>query len=307
MSAIPVFFTSLSRIRSSFAVAVLAAILMMLATHALGDVVVGPLSGTSADGNPIAVSAQLAVTGTLLTITLNNVSSVNTSKTSDVLSSMYFDIRSMSGTNVFRPTLSYLSGTGTVYQVFKTGPDTLIGGYNLRGVNDGDNTWQYRSMNAAGAPFLGFGIGTVGNNTYGPNNGFTPAIVDQISFGIYRGNGMNPNIAPTDGNLDGRLLVVNSGTFRFGISGTRAGGGSFTETDIAPEFVFGFGTNPDSVIVVPEPGSVVLVGGCLATLSLAIRRRQWLTGQAKRRIRLPSGSRATSSRNPSACTSGVPV
>lgn len=296
----------MSRIRSSFAAAAVAAVLVLLATHAFGDVFVGPLTGTSADGNPIAVSAQLAVSGTLLTITLNNVSSVNTSKTSDVLSSMYFDIKSMSGTNVFRPTLSYLSGTGTVYQVLKSGPDTLIGGYDLKAVNDGADTWQYRSMNATVAPFLGFGIGTVGNNIYAPSNGFTPAIVGQIGFGIYRGNGMNPNIAPADGNLDGRLLVVNSGTFRFGLSGTTAGGGSFTETDISPEFVFGFGTNPDSVIVVPEPGSLVLVGGCLATLSLAIRRRQWLTGQAKSRMRLPSGSRATSSRKPSACTSGAP-
>jgi len=290
----------MSRIRSSFVAAVLAAVLMILATHAFGDVVVGPLSGTSAAGNPIGAGARLTISGTLLTITLDNTSSVNTSKTADVLSSMYFDIRSLSGTSVFRPTLSYLSGTGTVYQVFKTGPDTLIGGSNLKAVNDGDNTWQYRSMNATAAPFLGFGIGTVGNNNYAPDNGFTPALVGQISFGIYRASGANPNITPGDGNLDGRLLVLNSAIFRFGISGTTAGGGSFTETDISPDFVFGFGTSPDSIVVVPEPGSLALACCCLVTLGLVAGRRQWLTGQANRRMRLPSGSLTTSSRNPSA-------
>ena len=159
----------MSRVAASFAMAVLTAILVCLATHAFGDVVVGPLSGTSASGNPVGVTARLSISGTLLTITLDNTSSVDTSKTADVLSSMYFDMRSVSGTNVFRPTLSYLAGTGTVYQVFKNGPDTLIGGADLRAVKDGDNTWQYRSMNAATAPFLGFGIGTVGNNTYAPD------------------------------------------------------------------------------------------------------------------------------------------
>lgn len=295
----------MSRIRSSFAAAALAAILMLLAAHALGDVVIGPLSGTSADGNPVAVSTRLTVTGTLLTITLDNASSVNTSKTSDVLSSMYFDIKSVSGTTVFRPTLSYLSGTGTVYQVLKTGPDTLIGGSNLRATNNGDDTWQYRRMDAAAAPFLGFGIGTVGNNNYSPDNGFTPALVGQISFGIYRASGPNPNVTPGDGNLDGRLLVLNSATFTFGISGSTASGGAFTESDITPNFAFGFGTSPDSIIVVPEPASVVLACCCLVTLGLGARRRQWFTGQANRRMRLPSGSLTTNSRNPSACTAGA--
>ena len=293
-------FHTFSRIRSSLLFAALVTALTMFAACAFGGIVVGPLSGTSAAGTPVGVTASLVLSGTVLTITLDNTSSVNTTKTADVLSSMYFDIRSVSGTNVFRPMLSYLSGTGTVYQVFASGPDTLIGGYNLKAVNNGDNTWQYRSLDAAAPPFLGFGIGTVGNNNYAPDNGFTPAIVDQISFGIYRASGMNPNITPSDGNLDGRLLVWNTATFRFGVSGTAAGGGSFQETDIAPEFVFGFGTNPDSTIIVPEPGGLFLACGCLATLGLVAGRRQWFVGQAKRRSRLPSGSRITSSRKPSA-------
>ena len=292
---------ALSRIRSSLLFAAVATALTMLATCAFGDVVIGPLSGTSASGNPVGVSANLVLSGTVLTITLDNTSRVDTKKSADVLSSMYFDITSVSGTNVFRPTLSYLSATGTVYQVFKSGTDTLLGTYDLKATKNGDNTWQYRTMDPAASPFLGFGIGTVGNNNYSPNNGFTPAIVDQINFGIYRASGPSPDITPTDGNLDGRQLVWNRATFQFGVSGTTADGKSFTEANITPEFTFGFGTSPDSTLaLMPEPDGFVLVCSCLATLGLCACRRQWFVGQAKRRSRLPSGSRTTSSRNPSA-------
>jgi len=252
-------------------------------------------SGSTSGANPvpIAAQAQLALSGTTLSVVLSNVSPGSSSSADQMLSSFYFDIVR----NGIRPTLTYESSSGFVWQLISNAPDepynytppavaggpgtyTLATGTvahvpsDLKAVKDNDRTWQFRSMNDASAPFLGFGIGTVANATFGGGggNGFTESIVgpsgpEFIAFSIYK----NGDIQPVGAPVQNQFLVLNSATFTF----SSAALADYTEADISPRAVFGFGTGPDTVLVVPEPGSLALlaaaglVGGCTC-----LRRRR---------------------------------
>ncbi|MGB8853989.1 MAG: XDD4 family exosortase-dependent surface protein [Pirellulales bacterium] len=257
------------------AVTVFCVVMVSLLQNASASIVF-PVSGTSAAGNPVSFSATLAISGSTLTVQLDNTSPVNSTDATDVLTSFYFDI--LSGTN--RPTLNYTSASGSLFLV-RSGTTDLPYSYtpqtftqvsgslsDIRAVNNGDNSWQFRTMNASVAPQLGFGIGTVGNNTFSPN-GFTTQIVGQgntmINFAIYRGGDINPN-----GVLNNKYLVKNTATFTFtGLTG-------YTEANIVDKVVFGLGTTPDSTLTVslPEPGALALaaVGTVLLAAGRTLRR-----------------------------------
>jgi len=246
-----------------------------LADRALGSIEF-PISGTSAAGNPVSFAATLSIADNTLSIQPDNKSPVNSAHAADVLTSFYFDI--VSGTS--RPTLTYQSATGLLFLV-RTGttdlpyvytPQTSTQGSgtasDIRAVNNGDNSWQFRTMSVASQPNLGFGIGTVGNSVFSPN-GFTPKVVGQgntmINFAIYRGGDIDPN-----GVLNDRYLVKNTATFTF------TGVGGYTEANIVDKVVFGMGTGPDSTLAVslPEPGGYGLLAAAAAVLAArrALRR-----------------------------------
>lgn len=236
-----------------------------LTNRALGSIVF-PVSGTSAAGNPVSFAATLSIAGNTLTVQLDNQSPVHSVDAADILTSFYFDI--VSGTS--RPTLAYASASGFLYLV-RSGTTDLPYSYtpqtftqasgtasDIRAVNNGDNSWQFRTMAAASPPNLGFGIGTVGNSGLSPN-GFTTQIVGQgntmINFGIYRGGDIDPT-----GVLNNKYLVKNTATFTFtGVTG-------YTEANIADKVVFGMGTIPSSTLTVslPEPGACALLGSAAA-------------------------------------------
>lgn len=268
-------FLSRSLLLSTIASALAVAAVVLAPRPAAGDVVF-TASGTSSLGTPVAFQALLSIDGDNLEIVLDNLSPKDTTDAADVLTSFYFDI--WNGTT--RPTLSYESASGYVYQVKKgLGNDVPV--YytppmppvpaanklsNLKAENPGDASWQFLKMDPAYAPRLGFGIGTVANNALSPN-GFTPGVVgpsgnDFINFGIYKtaGGDIDPN-----GVLNNKYLVKNTATFNF------TGVGGYKETDIRPKAVFGLGTGPDSIVVVPEPGGIVIASGAL----LAVWRARW--------------------------------
>lgn len=243
----------------------------------------------------VSGSAQLSISGTTLTVVLANTSPTNTNFKDEALSSFYFDIAR--GTQ--RPTLTYLSADGPLYQILSSGSDTRYsytppatqnqngtftlgaGSSNLMATKPGDGTWQLKSMNAAVSPFLGFGIGTVGNNDLSPNN-FMGNWVNgpknisgdaMISFSIYRST-TGGDISPAT-SLDKQYLLMNSGTFRFGLD--TKGGITWSEADIRKEAVFGFGTLPEGkIFVAPEPSAYALT--LLGAAAVACGRRFRRTG-----------------------------
>jgi len=251
------------------------------------------LSGSGVGVNPISAAAifEFGPGGdtNLLDITLINTSTVPTRYPADVLTSFYFDIcKPGRGGAMISPTLGYVSAVGRVYQVQSgTGNDIpavyfpplppsttgtffqpLPGTSDLQALNNGANTWQFKMMDTGSAPFLQYGVGTVGNSTTGttgyvwsPNN-FEAQKVGQGEFGIYSGE------SPTLQNqLENRYLVSGSITFRFsGVYG-------FGEECIK-DAMFGFGTSPDAVIHLPEPAGLAACGLLAAALLGALSRQR---------------------------------
>ena len=107
--------------------------------------------------------------------------------------------------------------------------------------------WQFRGdLDAMQNPFLGFGIGTVGNSGLSPN-GFDGALVSPVDFAIYKGEITTQPLVNPD------RLVKEMAAFTFtGLAG-------FTELDIADAFAFGLGTAPDSLLT-PEPATMAIMG-----------------------------------------------
>lgn len=208
-------------------------------------------SGVSAKGVDVTFTAELTILDDELTVVLTN-NSKESLNPDDLLGSFYFDIVDDSAV---RPNLVYSSAVGDVYLASKTGDEVLQAGTDIMAVDPGDNSWMFATMDEMQNPYLGFGIGTVGNSNLSPNN-FSGNIVDGVDYAIYVGD-------ITTQNLDGKLLVKDTATFVFtGLTG-------FSEADIAPQFAFGLGTAPDSLIT-PEPATMVL----LMMGSLIVRKRK---------------------------------
>jgi hypothetical protein len=211
-------------------------------------------SGTSAKGVDVTFQAQLTLIDDNLTITLTNDSPVDSLNPDDLLGSFYFDIVNGDGD---RPGMMYVSAAGDTWKGVKNGADVLLeAGADLRALAPGDNSWQFKPINAAYIPNLGFGLGTVGNSGLSPN-GFDGNIVDGVDFAIYKGE------ITTQPLTNPSVLVKETAVFIFsGLTG-------FTEADIQPMFAFGLGTAPDSLLV-PEPATMLLLG--LGGLLLRKRR-----------------------------------
>ncbi len=138
-------------------------------------------------------------------------------------------------------------------------------------MKSGDETCQFKPTNADVMPFLGFGIGTVGNSEF-QGNGFDTDVVGKgksmINFSIYHGGDIQPN-----GNLKEAYLLQNTATFTFAFTDNNP----WSEADIRPNAVFGFGTSPDGkVVVVPEPSAyaLALVGAAALACRCAWRHKR---------------------------------
>lgn len=191
--------------------------------------------GTSSQGTDISVQADVDISGDTMTIELTNNSPDGSFYQVDVLSSFYFDVfRENDGS---RPTLTLTGMSGDVYTIDVDGPDVLKGDLSAQ---TGEASWILQTMNPAYVPYVGFGIGTVGNSAL--YNNF-PAM-DGIESGIVAGE-----VTAGHNSLEGWDLVRTSATFNFiGLTG-------YTIDDFGP-VAFGFGTGPD--LLTPVPGAVLL-------------------------------------------------
>jgi len=280
-----------------------AAILATLSSPAAGAVSFFG-SGTSSAGTPVAVQADLTLSGTTLTLVLSNVSPTPSVFADDVLSSFYFDIVK----NGVRPTLNYTLAEGLVWQVRSDAPDLPINSEpsptvgnlptftvatgtvlhvpsDLRGLKPIDQTWEFRPMDTTASPFLGFGLGTVANSLFAPLNGFDGDIVgppgpDFIAFGIYKDSLVMPEGKP----MNGQYLVRDTATFVF----TSPELADYTPADIVPMVLFGLGTNPDTILTVPEPAGLAglaAAGVGMAAWGVVRRRRRRAAATCRRKSR----------------------
>ncbi len=218
-------------------------------------------SGTSSVGTPVSFEADFTLSGDALTIVLRNTSPGPSTAPNDTLSSFYFDI--FNGTT--RPDLTLMNAAGDVYldDVLQTANANLIASSSYKG------PWQFKDTDETTFPFLGFGIGTVGNNTAippnplplitDPDNQFQGSLVDGIDYSIYAGDDVTQNKLVTS------LLVKEMAVFTFsGMTG-------YTEADIGP-IAFGMGTGPDSLQFVPLPAATLLGMLGLGVAGLKLRK-----------------------------------
>lgn len=257
---------------------------LLSASPSFGSVIYTGTSVVFSGTAPSGVSARATFTvdpanSDVLQLLLENTSPSPTAAPSDLLTSVYFNVLSGVTTGTSAP-LTYQSASGQVYLALRTMPDKPAtyapppppGGTvtypavptlsNLQAFNPGDNTWQFKTglSLVASQPPLAFGVGTVGNSTLTPNN-FNGNIVNGFDFGIYVGD-------VTTQNLNNTLLVKNSANFAF------AGFQDFTLAQVSPHAVFGFGTSPECIISVPEPGTLSLAAFGLLAAILTMRRRR---------------------------------
>lgn len=271
---------------------------LLFATAASATTITFTESGTSAEGTPLTVSATLATAAdaggpnNALMITLRSFGAPS-KHAADILTSFYFNIADPN--DGVRPTLTYVSATGVAWEV-RAGaandtpvswtPQTWTPGSsapsNLVAVNDFDEGWQFKTISPPpNFPGLGFGIGTVGNSDIasfipGATGTFDGQVVrgvapgSMINLGIYS-VGSGSDIDPV-GVLDGSRLVRSEAVFRFTSDKDLD---SLTQTWVQGNVTFGFGTNPDSVLL-PEPGTLAMLGsaGLVALGSLARRARR---------------------------------
>ncbi len=240
----------------------------------------------SNSAGPVSVQATLwtdpSLPGTL-NLLLQNTSTAATIAPAGLLTSFYFGAYSGT-TSGSAPGLTYVSGSGQVYQPVKNGgdvpgvyvPPASAGGSgtftpfasglsNLVATKKGDDTWQFRSglSLVASEPPLNFGIGTAGNNSLTPNN-FNGDVVGGNDFGISVGDASTQNLQSVG------LLVRQSAWFRF--AGFTAP--AWTIGNIPNHAVFGLGSGPDVIISVPEPGTMPLAAiGVVAAMGAWLRRR----------------------------------
>jgi len=216
------------------------AFLVLMSTEARAAIY--PWAGTSPApaSTPISVQADVDISGDTMTITLSNLSSTSIYQT-DILTSFYFDVYNGST----RPTLTYdheADSSGDVYSVYTGAIDILKGDLSDQEGQNNEAQWLLQAMDPTKTPYLGFGIGTVGNSSL--ENNF-PAM-DGIDSGI----AYNGEITTGNSSLNDTELVRGSATFTIhGLSG-------YTMADF-DGVAFGFGTGPE--LLTPLPGAVLLL------------------------------------------------
>ena len=239
--------------------AILVGLLVLALSAAVARADLFEWEGNSVEGTPIHVTADLSITGDELTINLANISGSSSLHPADVFTSFYFDLtKDVSGT-ISRPSLLSFSGLGELYEgVVGLSNDIPVGG---PGADDITSLWLARAdMDVTKTPFLGLGIGTVGNSDLGPNN--FPGL-GGLSAGIYAGEITTRNLTTNPATP----LVKGLATFTLAFE-------DLSGYTIGHRAAFGFGTAPDSieVAVAPVPGAALL---CLLGLGVAgIRLRK---------------------------------
>jgi hypothetical protein len=218
-----------------------------------------PASATifSAVSGDLAASANMTVSGDILTVVLTNTSAADVEDPADVLTAVFFSLPS----NILTPSSALLTAGSTVFYD--------ADGQPAGGVVGGE--WEYLA-GLVGAPNGATnGIGSAGFGLFGsPNfpgaNLADPVALDGVQYGILSA-GDNTNTG--NGGITGSGgLIKNSVTFQLT-------GATGLDTSLITDVSFQYGTALDEPnIVVPLPPSVLLMGSGLLGLGLVGWRRR---------------------------------
>ena len=230
--------------RRIFGVGILLA--FFLSTMALPAQATVIKSDTSGD---LSATASFELVGSTLTVILTNISTADVVNPGQVLTALFFD-----ATGTLTPVSAFLT-TGSVV-LFDTA------------VTDVGGEWAY-GAGLSGAPLgAGRGISSAGFGLFGNANFVGPNLddplaIDGLNYGIVSA-GDNPAIG--NNKVTGmEPLIQSSVTF------TLTASGGFTEASI-DSVSFQYGTSLSDRTLVPEPGTVLLLGSGLVGVAAFGRR-----------------------------------
>lgn len=219
----------------------------------------------SADpGATLAATAEFDVVDGNLVVVLTNTSTSDILKSSSVLTALFFDL---AGSPTLTPTSALVGPSSSLR---KNG--VLLGG---AGTNIGD-FWAYENLGGAGPQGQNSGIGAAGFGLFGTANfdGSDGDMVDGADYGI---TSAGDDTTTGTAGLKNLPLVQNSVVFT--LSGLPSSIDSNTDLrTVITNVSFQYGSSlsePNLSGVVPEPGSLWLLGSGLALL---LRRRRERAG-----------------------------